>query len=89
MSKIQQLAELLGEAKKVQTFSVGDMVQYSREWLKNTGQNTGSAPRAKGKVVGVSMLGANQLVEIDWDVKDLPKKVIAPNLNKVGSVENV
>jgi len=61
---------------------VGSVVCYSRNWLRSTGQFTGTAPFAKGTVTALEPMGASQLAVIDWgkDRGELPSKVLSSNL---------
>ena len=66
--------------------AVGDKVGYSRAFLKSTGMFTGDIPRAKGIVTKLEPLGNNALATINWDLPDIPKRVLAGNLARVGTV---
>lgn len=62
---------------------VGDMVMYSRQWLRSTGQFTGDICFAKGTVKELQPLGEVVLAVIDWGGADLPEKVNVKNLSRV------
>ena len=61
---------------------VGSVVCYSRDFLRSTGQYTGTAPFAKGMVTALQPFGENSLAVIDWgkDKGELPSKVLVSNL---------
>ncbi len=70
--------------KRTAAVQVGDTVAYSKRFLQSTGQNTGDAPQARGKVAGLTTLGSSVLAEIEWnDGADLPGKVNVKNLSQV------
>jgi len=77
--EIMKFKDYINEGK----LKVGDIVQYSKKWLRSTGSHTGDLPRAKGKITKLDKLGAMDLAHIDWDKKDIPPKVIVANLEKV------
>jgi hypothetical protein len=62
---------------------VNDTVAYSKQFLQSTGQFTGDAPLARGKVTALKFLGGLTLAEIEWDRGDLPGKVNVKNLSRV------
>ena len=65
-----------------QPIQVGDIVGYSQAFLQSTGQYTGDAPFARGKVIGLHPLGTETiLAEIEWDKPDLPCRVNVKNLS--------
>lgn len=68
-------------ARRTQEIQVGDTVAYSKGFLRSTGQYTGDAPHARGKVTALIPLGKDvTLAEIAWDTHDLPKRVNVRNL---------
>lgn len=69
--------------KRTAAVKAGDTVAYSKQFLQSTGQYTGDAPLARGKVVGLVPLGEIQLAEIEWDRPDLPRRVNVRNLSPV------
>jgi hypothetical protein len=73
----------LDRTKHTPEVQVGDTVAYSRQFLKNTGQYTGDAPFARGKVTGLTPLGQLLLAQVLWDREDLPNKVNVKNLSRV------
>ena len=73
--------------KRLANIEVGDTVQYSRDWLRSTGQYTGDIPFAKGKVIELKPLGDITLAIIDWNDREIPSKVNVKNLSKVGTPE--
>lgn len=97
MNQSQAIIEALGEKKsnKLMPSKVGDVVKYERGFLKSTGQITGAAPFAVGKItkMGKSISPKNtdpsaQLVHVDWGKNkgELPEKTLLGNLilkNKV------
>ncbi|QOV92106.1 hypothetical protein [Humisphaera borealis] len=70
-------------SKRATGIEIGDTVAYSRRFLQSTGQYTGEAPHARGKVTGLSAVAGLVLVEIDWSGADLPARVNAKNLSRV------
>jgi hypothetical protein len=65
-----------------QPIQVGDIVGYSKAFLQSTGQYTGDAPFARGKVTALHPLGSETiLAEIEWDKPDLPDRVNVKNLS--------
>ena len=63
---------------------VGDAVAYSRQFLQSTGQLTGDAPLAKGKVTSLTTLGSTVLAEITRaNDAELPARVNVKNLSRV------
>lgn len=74
-------------ADRTRPIQVGDQVGYSHAFLKSTGQHTGDAPRAKGKVVDLVKVGDRlTLALIDWDTPDMPRRVSTANLARVGTL---
>ena len=70
--------------KRTAAVQVGESVAYSKHFLQSTGQLTGDAPQARGKVIGLTNLGSIVLAEIAWDGSvDLPGKVNVKNLSRV------
>ena len=64
-----------------QPIQVGDIVGYSKAFLQSTGQYTGDAPFARGKVISLHPLGTETiLAEIEWDKPDIPDRVNVKNL---------
>ena len=81
MSEIEKAIDHLMERGPKQEFKVGDVVKYSREFLRNTGQQTGDAPFATGTITGLQTLGSGlTLATIDWGNPELPDKVNVNNL---------
>jgi len=69
---------------------IGNTVQYSKNWLRNTGQytgdicfDTGDICFAKGVVKELEPFGKNELATIEWDKPDIPERVLACNLKRV------
>jgi hypothetical protein len=72
---------------RTQPIKVGDMVGYSKQFLQSTGQYTGDAPFARGKVIALHPLGSDTLLaEIQWDKPDLPARVNVRNLSTVRQI---
>ncbi len=69
-----------------QPIAIGDKVGYSRAFLKSTGMFTGDIPRAKGTVTALQPFGGGNLATIDWDLPDIPPRVLDVNLARIGSV---
>lgn len=61
-------------------FKIDDIVMFSREWLRSTGQFTGPVPFAKGKVVSVEQLNSKLfVVAVNWG-NDVQSRVLSCNL---------
>jgi hypothetical protein len=74
-------------SQRVQPIKVGDVVGYSKAFLQSTGQYTGDAPFARGKVTALHPLGTETiLAEIEWDKPDLPDRVNVKNLSTVRQI---
>jgi hypothetical protein len=74
--------------KRTQPIKVGDTVGYSKQFLQSTGQYTGDAPFARGKVTELLSLGSDTvLAEIDWDRPDLPPRVNVKNLSTIKQIQ--
>ena len=70
-----------------QAIQVGEIVGYSKAFLQSTGQYTGDAPFARGKVTALHPLGDETiLAEIEWDKPDLPSRVNVKNLSTVRQI---
>lgn len=76
---------------KTQPLKVGDRVQYSAEFCRNTGQCTGATPFARGTIIELQNLGEcvgnrvcyAMLATITWDnPDDLPDTVNVKNLER-------
>lgn len=67
-----------------QSIKPGDRVAYSAQFLRSIGAYTGDLPHARGVVESVQVLGNCQLVTVRWDDTELPGRVLACNLAKVG-----
>lgn len=70
-------------ANRTKAIHVGDTVCYSRQFLRNTGQQTGDIPFARGKVTSLIKLGETMLAEIEWNQPDVPPRVNVANLSRV------
>lgn len=74
--------------RRTQPIKVGDIVGYSKAFLQSTGQYTGDAPLARGKVIAFQSLGTETiLAEIEWDKPDLPTKVNIRNRSTVRQIQ--
>ena len=72
---------------RTQPVQIGDTVGYSKAFLQSTGQYTGDAPFARGKVLALHQLGQDTiLAEIEWDKPDLPTRVNVRNLSTVRAI---
>lgn len=74
--------------------AIGDRVAYSRTFLQSTGQLTGDAPHARGKVTELKGLGGDPaaitLATIVWERKfDMPERVNVLNLVRVTEARGV
>lgn len=73
---------------RTQPIKVGDIVGYSKAFLQSTGQLTGDAPFARGKVLDIQPLGADILLaEIEWDKPDLPNRVNVKSLSTIKQIQ--
>jgi hypothetical protein len=64
--------------------NVGDKVAYSVQFLKSIGMSHSDMARARGTVTELSKLGSETtLARIDWNC-DMPERVNAQNLARVG-----
>ena len=73
--------------ERTRAIKVGDTVAYSKAFLQSTGQYTGDAPHARGKVTALKSLGQEvTLAEIDWDGPDLPARVNVKNLTTIKGI---
>ncbi len=74
--------------KRTQPIQIGDMVGYSKRFLQSTGQYTGDAPFARGKVIDLQSLGTDTILAyIEWDKPDLPARVNVKNLSTVKQIQ--
>jgi hypothetical protein len=70
-----------------QPIQVGEIVGYSKAFLKSTGQYTGDVPFARGMVTALHSLGTETiLAEVEWDKADLPSRVNVKNLSTVRQI---
>jgi len=68
---------------------VGSEVKLARGLLRSTGQMTGRAPFARGRVKGFRRLGGQKVIAIvDWgkDTDAVPSKILTTGLVNVGDV---
>ena len=65
-------------------FQIGDKVAYSVQFLKSVGMSHSDMAHARGVIVGFTTLWETKLVSIEWDRGELPYRVNAHNLAKVG-----
>lgn len=65
-----------------QLFKLGDVVLYSRQFLRATGQLAGDAPSARGRVIRLEPISKGlDVALIEWPPgSDLPSKVLTSNL---------
>jgi hypothetical protein len=71
-------------------FKIGDYVKYGRKWLQSAGVYTGNLPRGVGQIIDIEALGnGTNLVVIQWNFEDIPKRVNTKNLIHVGDIEAV
>lgn len=74
--------------RRIQPIQVGDTVGYSKQFLQSTGQLTGDAPFARGKVTALLPLGGDTTsAEIDWNKPDLPARVNVKNLSTIKQIQ--
>jgi hypothetical protein len=70
---------------KTPIFAVGDHVAYSVQFLRNIGMSHSAMAHGRGTVVGIENPTPTwTLVQIAWKNANLPDKVNAENLAKVG-----
>lgn len=72
-------------ADRTKRIAVGDQVALTAAFLRNTGQQTGDVPHAKGMVTAIVPLGETTLAEVEWNTPDMPARVHVANLCRVGS----
>lgn len=65
--------------------AVGDMVAYSREWLRSIGAYTGPIPFARGKVLKIDERSGCAIATVDWSDDEIPPRVNVRNLVNVNS----
>ena len=67
-------------------FVVGDKVAYSVQFLKSVGLSHSDAAHVRGVITALMPFGGGNraLATITWD-REMPEKVITPNLAKVGA----
>jgi hypothetical protein len=61
----------------------GDIVKYSRNWLRSAGIFTGEIPFASGRIVAIEPLGKctdSNIATIEWSIEGLPARVLTANL---------
>lgn len=74
--------------RRTRAIKVGDTVGYSKAFLQSTGQYSGDAPLARGKVTGLHALSEDAiLAEIEWDKPNLPPRVNVKNLSTVKQIQ--
>lgn len=74
--------------ERTQKVQVGDTVGYSKAFLQSTGQYTGDAPFARGKVTALLQIGPDTtLAELDWDREGLPPRVNVKNLSTINQIQ--
>ena len=73
--------------KEDKSIKVGDMVAYSKPFLRSISCLTGDLPFARGKVTALIPLGTEvTLAEIDWGNPDIPNRVNVKNLVEVSRI---
>ncbi len=68
---------------RVKNICVGDTVQYSREWLKEEGEDSGAFAMVKGRVTSIEDNGHTKIATVDWGRPDLSDRVRVSKLSKV------
>lgn len=66
----------IGEAKKPKNFQIGDIVRYTGDFLRNTGQYTGTPKN--GKVVDLVKMGSRMFPRVEWSDPDWGITTVAP-----------
>lgn len=70
---------------KTPKFEAGDKVAYSVQFLKSIGMSHSEMAHARGIVEAIETHGTSfVLVKINWQGADIPERVLAANLAKVG-----
>ncbi len=72
----------------MKTFSVGDRVQYTAEFLRSAGFYTGPVPFARGTVAELETWGrsGSVAVRVEWESDEaIPPWINAENLEKIRS----
>ncbi len=65
----------------MEALKIGDIVCYSREWLRSTGNITGDLPFGSGRIINIQNVGTSlALAIIEWNRQDIPTKVNVKNL---------
>lgn len=70
--------------KQKHGLKVGDKVAYSVQWLRNTGQSHSDLSHARGTLTKLTPFGSGELATVDWGNPDIPERILAANLAKVG-----
>lgn len=85
-------------AKRAKTFTVGDRVAYSAQWLRSTCNHVGDLGFLRGEVKAIEDFGPHQLCTIAWELRGKPYpmashyhddglgRVISPNLTLVSRI---
>jgi hypothetical protein len=68
------------QRQQTPALQVGDMVAYSKQFLKAISCYTGDMPQARGKITALIPIGEVTLAEITWNLPDLPDRVNVENL---------
>jgi hypothetical protein len=69
-------------------FKTGDRVQYTRQWLRSTGQLAGDIPHAKGRIISLSPVSNGlDIATIEWDRPNIPAKVLTSNLVRMDRIQ--
>jgi hypothetical protein len=77
----------VSEENATQEIKVGDMVAYSKPFLKSAGWYTGDMLQAKGQVTALVRVGKITFVEVAWTAPDLPAgRVNVKNLRTVKQI---
>lgn len=61
---------------------IGDEVRFGAEWCRNTGNQTGDLPFARGRIEKIKhrLSDGGPLLIIDWSNETIPAAVLACNL---------
>lgn len=70
-----------------QLFKIGDRVQYTRQWLRSTGQLAGDIPHATGRIIGLAPVSNGlDIATIEWNRPGLSTKVLTSNLTRADRI---
>lgn len=72
------------QSKMAHIIQVGDLVAYSQGFLDRHNRYPSNLPTAQGKVKALHQIESGTiLADIEWNKRDLPKRVDVKNLTKI------